>query len=90
MMNSARLAFKHDIILLLFSSGEGRGRGMLPDPPQYQNISIIPLYFFSGENSAIVDISAQFAVNVNNDSGYICVIITGTPFMALVQVVECG
>ena len=37
----------------------------------------------------IADISAQFAVNANNDSGFIRV-ITGTPFMALVQVVERG
>jgi len=29
---AVELAFKHGIILLLFSLGEGRGRGMLPDP----------------------------------------------------------
>ena len=38
----------------------------------------------------IADISAQFAVNANDNSGYIRVIITGMPFMALVQVVERG
>ena len=38
----------------------------------------------------IADISAQFAVNMNDDSGFIRVIITGTLFMALVQVMERG
>ena len=38
----------------------------------------------------IADISVQLVVNVNDDSGYIRVIVTGTPFMALVQVVEHG
>ena len=37
----------------------------------------------------IADISAQFAINANDDSGYIRV-ITGTPFMALVQGVKRG
>ena len=88
MMNSARLAFKHGIILLLFSFGGG-ACFQTPTISEYIYDTTL-LFFFFGENSAIADIFTQFAVNANDDSGYIRVIITGTPFMALVQVVERG
>ena len=38
----------------------------------------------------IADISAQFAVHTNDDSGYIRIIVEDSPFMAPVQVVERG
>ena len=38
----------------------------------------------------IADISAQFAVRANDDSGYIRIIEKDAPFMAPVQIVERG